>query len=48
MMKRRDILRTPVVAAAGGSLAAPRQLGAAAQTTLTFVPQTDIAVHDQI
>src|SRR3954447_7643972 len=46
MIRRRDLLRGASVVA--GALAAPALVRAASQTTLKFVPQTDIAGYDPV
>ncbi|HET6238364.1 MAG TPA: ABC transporter substrate-binding protein [Acetobacteraceae bacterium] len=47
-LKRRDVLRGAAGTLAAAPLAAPRLARAASQSTLTFVPQADLAILDPI
>ncbi len=47
-LKRRDLMRGVAGGLAAAPLAAPRLARAAGQTTLTFVPQADLAIVDPI
>jgi peptide/nickel transport system substrate-binding protein len=47
-LKRRDVLRDAAGSLAAAPLAAPRIVRAASQTTLTFVPQADLAILDPV
>src|ERR1039458_4899065 len=47
-LKRRDVLRGVAGSLAAAPLAAPRITRAAGQSTLTFVPQADLAILDPV
>ncbi len=47
-LKRRDLLRGVAGGLAATPLAAPRLARAAAQSTLTFIPQADLAILDPV
>ena len=48
ILKRRDLLRGVAGGLAVAPLAAPRLARAAAQSTLTFIPQADLAILDPV